>query len=398
MKRTITLTVWMSVLLLGMSLNIMAETTLQVLDFEAAGGYSTSVPEYITSTNAYYTRLDYATNSSSISIPAPYTNYQGSWIFTMEDTGGSTETQTMTCSSVDIAGYSALHVKVLVAGQNNTAGTLEVNKHMSFYANVDGVGEVLIGSFRGDGASSYLYKDDNLNGIIEAGETTVLTASFTEYDFAISGTGSSLVITVKCLLSTANEEGAFDNIRVLGTVTQPAPTATTDAANSLTSSGATMNGTVNANSAPTSVTFEYGLTTAYGSTVTALESPVTGTSALAVSYALTGLAANTTYHYRVVATNAGGTTYGDDVTFATSEVTGMDYATNEPLVLYPNPTHDGFYVNSGEAASELTVCTLSGQVVYRQSVRKGSYVSMASFTSGVYLVKVKDKIEKVVKH
>ncbi len=84
-----------------------SQTTLQTVDFETAGGYTTSVAEYLTSNAAYYTRLNYATNSSSISTPAPYTNYQGSWIFVMEDTGGPTETQTMTLSSVNISGYTS---------------------------------------------------------------------------------------------------------------------------------------------------------------------------------------------------------------------------------------------------------------------------------------------------
>jgi hypothetical protein len=247
-----------------------AQTTLQTVDFETAGGYTTSVTEYLTSNAAYYTRLNYATNSSSISTPAPYTNYQGSWIFVMEDTGGPTETQTMTLSSVNISGYTSLQVKVLVAGQNNTAGTLEINKHMSFYANIDGGGDVLIGSFRGNGSSSYLYKDDNLSGSIEGGETTVLTAAFTEYTFNISGTGSNIVISTKCLLSTVNEEGAYDNIRVLGTLA-PTNNAPTDISLSATSvsenvAGNTTVGTLSTTDADAGDTHTYSLVAGAGDT------------------------------------------------------------------------------------------------------------------------------------
>jgi hypothetical protein len=95
------------------------------------------------------------------------------------------------------------------------------------------------------------------------------------------------------------------------------PTADTNAATAVTGTGATLNGTVNANNDSTTVTFEYGLTTAYGTTVTADQSPVTGGSNTAVSYSLTGLTTNTTYHYRVVAQNSSGTTYGADMTFFT---------------------------------------------------------------------------------
>ena len=42
-----------------------------------------------------------------------------------------------------------------------------------------------------------------------------------------------------------------------------------------------------------------------------------GTSPVAVSAAITGLTANTTYHFRISATNAGGTSKGSDETFKT---------------------------------------------------------------------------------
>ncbi len=96
------------------------------------------------------------------------------------------------------------------------------------------------------------------------------------------------------------------------------PSATTSAATSITSSGAVLNGTVNASGFSTTVTFEYGLDTSYGSTDTATQSPVTGTTDTAVSKAITGLTANTLYHYRVVAVNGQGTTDGGDQTFTTT--------------------------------------------------------------------------------
>jgi len=96
-----------------------------------------------------------------------------------------------------------------------------------------------------------------------------------------------------------------------------APTVTTNAATSITSAGATLNGSINANNASTTVTFEYGLTTSYGTSVTAAQSPVTGGTATPVSKTITGLTAGTTYHYRVNGVNVGGTTNGTDLTFTT---------------------------------------------------------------------------------
>jgi len=107
------------------------------------------------------------------------------------------------------------------------------------------------------------------------------------------------------------------------------PSATTNAGTNITATTATLNGTVNANGQSTTVTFEYGLTTSYGSTVTAIQSPVTGSTANNVSANISGLTANTTYHFRVKAVGAVGTTYGSDQVFTTSSLTTVtDYDGN----------------------------------------------------------------------
>lgn len=73
----------------------------------------------------------------------------------------------------------------------------------------------------------------------------------------------------------------------------------------------TMNGTVNANNRSTTVVFRYSTSSTFATsaTVTATQSPVTGTTNTAVSATVSGLAAGT-YYFRVEATSAGGTTNG----------------------------------------------------------------------------------------
>ena len=61
------------------------------------------------------------------------------------------------------------------------------------------------------------------------------------------------------------------------------------AATEITRASATLNGTVNANGASTAVSFEYGLTTAYGNTVAGVPSPVTGNTVTPVTANITGL-------------------------------------------------------------------------------------------------------------
>jgi trimeric autotransporter adhesin len=115
-----------------------------------------------------------------------------------------------------------------------------------------------------------------------------------------------------------------------------APNAATLAANGIGLNYATLNGNVTANCYTTTVTFEYGLTSGYGTTVTAIESPLNGGIATNVSVNLTGLGISTLYHFRVVASNSQGTVYGSDMTFTTgasaptvvtNAATGIDYFT-----------------------------------------------------------------------
>ena len=80
-----------------------------------------------------------------------------------------------------------------------------------------------------------------------------------------------------------------------------AATASSAAATAVASTTVTINGTINANGTSTNVTFEYGPTPGYGSSINAVPSPVIGTNPTAVSANITGLTANTTYYYRVKA-------------------------------------------------------------------------------------------------
>jgi phosphodiesterase/alkaline phosphatase D-like protein len=112
--------------------------------------------------------------------------------------------------------------------------------------------------------------------------------------------------------TTFGDDGTF-------TTATLAPAAQTAAASEITLTSATLRGTVEPNNATTVVTFEYGLTDAYGSSIPAVESPLSGMGEQAVTGAIGGLSPNTTYHFRVVVQNTSGEIIrGLDMTFTTS--------------------------------------------------------------------------------
>ena len=88
---------------------------------------------------------------------------------------------------------------------------------------------------------------------------------------------------------------------------------------------------VNPGAIQTTYRFEYGPTSAFGSSTPSPEGSVgEGVESHAVWASASGLTAGTTYHYRVVATNEVGTAYGPDQTFTT--LTAEEAACpNEPV-------------------------------------------------------------------
>ncbi len=99
-----------------------------------------------------------------------------------------------------------------------------------------------------------------------------------------------------------------------------APAVTTLPASNIHWNVATLNGTINPEGDNTQYHFELGTTTAYGRNIPYEGNAGSGVEPVAVSVAGEYLEQNTTYHYRLVASNGGGTGYGADQTFTTPYV------------------------------------------------------------------------------
>ncbi|MGA8364449.1 MAG: hypothetical protein WB709_07995 [Solirubrobacteraceae bacterium] len=103
------------------------------------------------------------------------------------------------------------------------------------------------------------------------------------------------------------------------------PSLATGAASGVTAGAATLNGTVNPNGVSSTAYFQYGSTAAYGQ-ATGGQGVGSAESAGSITAALTGLAPETTYHYRVIAESSAGLSYGGDQTFRTALSTSTPVA------------------------------------------------------------------------
>jgi hypothetical protein len=193
----------------------------------------------------------------------------------------------------------------------------------------------------------------NANGLasLQIGGGTAVTGTFAAINWATgpyyiktetdpTGGSNYTIIGTNQMLSVpyamyAAYAGNLSNTSIL----MP-PVDTIQAATNIQPYSATVNGIVNGKGLSSTVTFEYGSTTAYGNSVTATQSPVTGASNVAVSALLTGLQGNTTYHYRIKAVNAVNVSYSLDMSFTTSFSTPQ-LTTNSPSSITGNSASSG---------------------------------------------------------
>jgi hypothetical protein len=120
-------------------------------------------------------------------------------------------------------------------------------------------------------------------------------------------------------------------------LTPPAapPAVSTGAASAVAQYTATIAGTLDTQGLTTSYHFDLGADTNYGAQI--FGSPALFSGPTPVTLDLQNLQPGTTYHYRLTATNAAGTTYGADETFTTPGIPlVISQPGTEPLIGVPN--------------------------------------------------------------
>jgi len=148
--------------------------------------------------------------------------------------------------------------------------------------------------------------------------------------------------------------GALTQASVAAAATRPS--VVTGAAQQIGYATATLTGTVNPNASDASYYFQYGPTAAYGEQ-SAIADAGAGTKKLAVSLSVGGLQPLTLYHFRLVAVNAAGVSFGSDKTLLSTKVplSLQILATPNPILYGGSLTVQGTLSGTGNGAREVVL-------------------------------------------
>jgi len=166
----------------------------------------------------------------------------------------------------------------------------------------------------------------------------------TTYEFKLSATNSD-----------GTAPGGTKSFTTPAKPVQPPPTVTTETATGITSTGATLNASVDPEGASTDYKFEYGTKAAELNQATATVSDLTGTTSQKVKAEVT-LEPGTKYYFRISATNSAGTSKGSELSFTTSSSL---WKIKESL----NPGASGNYLYDVSCEPSTSACTSVGKSV-----------------------------------
>jgi len=198
-------------------------------------------------------------------------------------------------------------------GATSPSETFTIRNNGSADLNITGIGILS----EGVTSTQFLLDDSAILSPVPPGGSTTFSVSFAPVQFD----EPSGLLT----LQSNDPDNPVFTVYLTGTALMPPPAVGIDAATDITTTGATLNGTVNPGGLATSAFFEYGPTPGYGSTANVSVSPDDGTATQSVSAVIAGLTPNTVYHYRLTATSAAGSVDSTGGAFTTSPA-GLPFA------------------------------------------------------------------------
>ncbi len=215
MKRHLTLRsfiVLLSFLVFCLPFSI-GQTTIWSLDFETAGGYTTSVAEFNAGTGDYFIRTD------GYDIDAVLTN-SSSYFFAAQDiNGGDNITLPVSIDNINIQNYTNIELRIDIAEDDD--GTNEDWDdadyfHVKYDIDNSGIPTNLLW-IENDGSqyNSAPFLDTDFDA---TGDGTEITNTFSQFTKTIPETGNLMDLTIEFYLDSGDEDIAIDNIELVGTL------------------------------------------------------------------------------------------------------------------------------------------------------------------------------------
>jgi len=217
---------------------------LAVESFEQDGpgydsGLITSPDEFYSSTSDFWTATDATTlnpiiSGSSGGGPAIYSGQAGSRYWAGQDLNhlgpdgsDAADVDTVIFGPIPVSGavnlaFNGLFAADGLVGGNPATPRYDTGEGLEVAWSIDGGPFNTALAFKAESAASNvnIRKDTDLDGV---GDGAILGPAFSPHGFAIPGSGSSLTIRVTGIADAAQEEFAFDNLKVTGNPPAPAP-------------------------------------------------------------------------------------------------------------------------------------------------------------------------------
>ena len=279
------------------------------------------------------TSTTYTTTSNTISLGGSASDSSSgisevTWSNSKGGSGTASGTASWTISGISLStGDNVITVTTKDGAGNSGTDTITVTYNApqppkvttGAATNITSISATLNGTVNANGLyTTAWFQYGKTSGAYTSGTSdnvSVSGSSNTPVSSSISGLSASTTYYYRLVAqnsagTTYGSEGSFTTSQL------PTPAVTTGAATNITSTSATLNGTVNANGLTTFAWFEYGMTSGAYTNSTLSES-VSGSGDTIVNSTLSGLSAGTAYYYRLAAQNSAGITYGSEGGFTT---------------------------------------------------------------------------------
>ena len=198
------------------------------LDFEASGGYTTSIAEFDNANLNYFTRTD---GSNILQGIPSFSNIQDSYFFAAANVDDEPDNGNnpvfIYIDDINISGFTNLQFRVHLAEDDNAANEdwdnvnfwiFNYNDYAHFNYDIDNSGSfsnlLWVEAAGGSGDSNREPRiDTDFDGL---GDGVEITNTFSQFTQSITGTGSLLDIEIEIRLNLSQEDIAIDNIEIWG--------------------------------------------------------------------------------------------------------------------------------------------------------------------------------------